>query len=621
MTWRVSPRSPGGEVEQSEATHQELARWLSGVNTFISAVNRPASLRELLDLVTATACDLLGYDFCGVLLVRPEQRRLMMEGAHGLSREYVDQLNDQVPITLTSDSPYESPSTRAFLTARPVVVNDVTTDPMMEPWRMLAERQGYRAIVSVPLLLKGRPFGVLNCYSAQASGIGGASVELLTILANQVAAAIEAIHLRDEQRAYIDDLAQANESLRRQSFLLQQAEEVHKRLTDVALGGQGLDSICGTLSELIGHEVFIDDLHGHRLAPGSASESVFPSIPDDATGLDVTAAERDADATPSLTVLPVRIADETVARMWIDAPPESLSDLDRRALESAAVIVALEMLRTRTAQDVEWRVQGDVVHVLLNGHRSEFPGLVARARPLGHDLEAPHVVIALSFQHAAQADPLASSASTRSLKQTVHTTLGRAGLRPLLARDDRRVMMLLADDAVTRESLSEQLTLLQRAFRRHQGLTMLAVVGPTCSRPEDYPRAARILRGAATLLARQRPAGGVVALADLGILSLLLQIDQPEELSAFATRTLGPLRAYDASRGGALEETLRAYFSHGCSANDAASELFVHPNTVKMRIRKVESILGTDLTDTERALSIRSALLIEDVVTAREPGE
>jgi DNA-binding CsgD family transcriptional regulator len=126
---------------------------------------------------------------------------------------------------------------------------------------------------------------------------------------------------------------------------------------------------------------------------------------------------------------------------------------------------------------------------------------------------------------------------------------------------------------------------------------MLAVVGPTCSRPEDYPRAARILRGAATLLARQRPAGGVVALADLGILSLLLQIDQPEELSAFA------------------------YFSHGCSANDAASELFVHPNTVKMRIRKVESILGTDLTDTERALSIRSALLIEDVVTAREPGE
>lgn len=604
-------------MEQSEATHQELARWLSGVNTFISAVNRPASLRELLDLVTATACDLLGYDFCGVLLVRPEQRRLMMEGAHGLSREYVDQLNEQVPITLTNAAPYESPSTRAFLTARPVVVDDVKTDPTMEPWRMLAERQGYRAIVSVPLLLKGRPFGVLNCYSAQANGVSSASVELLTILASQVAAAIEAIHLRDEQKAYIEELGQANESLRRQSFLLQQAEEVHKRLTDVALGAQGLDSICATLRELIGHEVLIDDLHGHRLAPGSGGESILSSLHD---GPSPTGDDGAHGRPGEITVLPVLIANETVARMSIDTPPESLSDLDRRALESAAVIVALEMLRTRTAQDVEWRVQGDVVQVLLNGHLSEFPGLVARARPLGHDLETPHLVIALSFPRGEQADPLASTSSARAFKQTIHATLGQVGLRPLVARDGRRVMLLLADDDRARTLILDQLTTLQRAINRRYGLPMLTIVGPSCSRPQDYPRAARMLRGAATLLEGQRRSAEVVTLTDLGLLSLLLQIDQPEELRAYAARILGPLRDYDAVKGGALEETLRAYYLHGCNAADAASGLFVHPNTVKMRLRKIEQILGASLSDTERALAIHAALLIEDVISARTPG-
>ena len=85
--------------DSSGLSQRELARWFSGVHAFIAAVNKPVSLRELLDLVTATACDLTGYEFCGILLVHPDQRRLMMEGAHGLSTEYVSRLNDQVPIS------------------------------------------------------------------------------------------------------------------------------------------------------------------------------------------------------------------------------------------------------------------------------------------------------------------------------------------------------------------------------------------------------------------------------------------------------------------------------------------------------------------------------------------
>lgn len=604
--------------------HQELTRWLSGVNAFITAVNRPASLHELLDLVTATACELLGYDFCGILLIRPEQRRLMMEGAHGLSIEYVEQLNDAVPLSITADGKSESPSSRAFLSARPVVVNDVICDPLMKPWHTLARQQGYRSIVSVPLLLKGRPFGVLNCYSAQRNGISESSVDLLSILANQAAAAIEAIHLRDEQRANIDSLAQANGSLRRQSQLLEQAHEMHKRLNDVALGAGGLEDVTLALAEILDHSVVIDDVHGRLLAPAASFPEGFPStsalILDDATD-DIGEMTMEDDSGPrSLTVVPIRVADELVARIWVDSPLHELVDLDRRALENATVIVALEILRLRAAQDVEWRVQGDIVDVLIHGHPSEFPSLIARAEALGHDLRVPHRMLLLGFPGEMEpGTALAGPGSARAIKHTVASVLHQVAPRPLIAVDEGRVIVLIPASDESGEPLDtgdvpNYLDPIHRAIARRHGLTTLAIVGPVCSSLNDYARALRMVRGAMILQENRGGIAGTVTLTDLGLVSLLLQVEKPGDLDSFSTRALGPLREHDSAKSGVLEETLRAYFHCSCSVVETSTELFVHPNTVKMRLRKIERLLDRDLSDPEDVLNLRAALLIDEVL-------
>lgn len=606
-------------MDPKSETHLELARWLSGVNAFVTAINRPASLRELLDLVTATACDLLGFDFCGVLLVQPEQRRLLMQGAHGLSTEYVAQVNDQVPLSLTTDGQSESPSARAFLSARPVVVNDVLADPLMKPWQSLAKQQGYRSIVSVPLLLKARPFGVLNGYSASRHGISESSVELLSILANQVATAIESIHLRDEQRENIERLAQANESLRQQSQLLEQAHAVHKRLNDLALGAGGLEEICAALSDLLDRPVIIEDLHGRCLAPLKGPPQPFPALDPEAVhdlGADVCEVSTLAGAMPEvLTVAPVRVAGELAARIWVNVRLDELSELDRRAVESATVIVALELMRLRAAQEVEWRVQGDLADALLQGDVRDFPQLMTRARSLGHDLEIPHHIVLLSLpvetvtsaQGAVGADAL-----TRAMKRTVANFLETSGIKPFITVHDSRIVILIpAQDRDRLRSMMERLH--QRILTRH-GVSILVTIGPTSAQPEAYARSLRITRGASLLQESQGIAAGIVSLEDLGIASLLLQVDSPEELAGFTRRTMGGLVEYDRAKSSALEETLRAYFTHGCNVSDAASLLFVHPNTVKLRLRKIENLLHRDLSDPEDVLNLRAALLISDIM-------
>ena len=599
--------------------HQEVARWLSGVNAFITAINRPASLREVLDLVTATACDLLGFDFCGVLLVQPEQRRLLMQGAHGLSTEYVAQLNDQVPLSLATDGQSESPSARAFLSARPVVVNDVAADPLMKPWQSLAKQQGYRAIASVPLLLKGRPFGVLNGYSAKRNGISDSSIDLLTILANQVATAIESIHLRDEQRENIQRLAQVNDSLRRQSQLLEQAHEVHTRLNNLALGDGGLDDICGALAELLGRSVLIHDVHGRLLAPMNGPPPGFPDLDPESVrdlGGDLSEVTAPSGALPeTLTVAPVRIAGELAARIWVVARIDGLSDLDRRALESATVIVALELMRLRAAQEVEWRVQGDLADALLQGDPRDFPQLIPRARAIGHDLEVPHRIVLLSLPsdlgHVSK-EPADMDSYTRAIKRTVANCLETTGPKPLITIHDSRIVILIPlDDAAAIIPRVEQLH--GRLASRH-GVPILATLGPISKRPEDYARSLRIARGAAKLHEHKGFSAGIVSLEDLGIASLLLQVESPTELTGFAERIIGDLADHDAAKSSSLDDTLRTYFKHGCNVAETASELFVHPNTVKLRLRKIESLLNRDLSDPEDVLNLRAAVLISDIM-------
>lgn len=606
-------------MDPKSETHLELARWLSGVNAFVTAINRPASLRELLDLVTATACDLLGFDFCGVLLVQPEQRRLLMQGAHGLSTEYVAQVNDQVPLSLATDGQSESPSARAFLSARPVVVNDVLADPLMKPWQSLAKQQGYRSIVSVPLLLKARPFGVLNGYSASRHGISESSVELLSILANQVATAIESIHLRDEQRENIERLAQANESLRQQSQLLEQAHAVHKRLNDLALGSGGLEEICAALSDLLDRPVIIEDLHGRCLAPLEGPPHGFPPLDPGAVhdlGADVCEVSALPGAMPEvLTVAPVRVAGELAARIWVSVRLDELSELDRRAVESATVIVALELMRLRAAQEVEWRVQGDLADALLQGDVRDFPQLVTRARSLGHDLEMPHHIVLLSLPVETMTSAqgaVGADAVTRAMKRTVASFLETSGIKPFITVHDSRIVILIpAQDMDLLRPTMERMH--QRILTRH-GVSVLVTIGPTSAQPEAYARSLRITRGASLLQESQGIAAGIVSLEDLGIASLLLQVDSPEELAGFTRSTMGGLVEYDRVKSSALQETLRAYFTHGCNVSDAASVLFVHPNTVKLRLRKIESLLDRDLSDPEDVLNLRAALLISDII-------
>jgi hypothetical protein len=91
---------------------------------------------------------------------------------------------------------------------------------------------------------------------------------------------------------------------------------------------------------------------------------------------------------------------------------------------------------------------------------------------------------------------------------------------------------------------------------------------------------------------------------------LLLATVPPSVLRSFRERLLGPLLAYDARHRAELLPTLREFLACSGSWNACAAKMYVHVNTVRYRIRRIEELTGRDLSSLDDQVDFFLALRI-----------
>ncbi len=134
-----------------------------------------------------------------------------------------------------------------------------------------------------------------------------------------------------------------------------------------------------------------------------------------------------------------------------------------------------------------------------------------------------------------------------------------------------------------------------------------ATIAVSPAQATEYGDAYRIAKGALEIAVRAGRTDSVVGLEDLGVVGLLLQLDDPAKLLAYATRTLGPLLEYDAAHRTDLVSTLHTHFVCKQDRNVTAQRLMIHPNTVAQRLRRIERLCGVDLGDPAATVQFSSA--------------
>ena len=591
--------------------HDELQRWLGGIADIGTAVSRQEPLGDLLNRVARTACSLMGYDFCGVFLPDPEGPAMVIRGYHGLSPEYVDQVNADHPVLLRGERDGEAPTSRAFRTGEIVTLEDIGLEPQFGPWGGVAQEQGYRALVSVPLRRAGAVVGTLNCYRRQPHHFDGAELELVSTLATQVAIALVTAQLRASEQATIGELRDLNASLSAQHALSRKAEEIHAELTATALRGEGIAGVVKALADLVGREVHADDGQDTVLArSGDFAVGSDPSEPAGSPLTDGSLLETTRDGVP-FVVVGVLLDGEVVGRIWVRGSLAGFTGLDVRATEHASVVAALELLRERTAAEVEGRLRGSLISDLLSDDALDAPAVVERARRMGHDLTGSHTLSAIAVRDA---DRTAGLPGTERALATTTRFIADLDPLPLAAVHRGLVVILWPADAVRRDGGSE--SRLQATGRLVDVLARprsVAQVTATVSAPgltlSNLPAAFRMARGALELAASSADTT-VLDLADVGIDNLLLQLGDTDGLRQFAHRVLGPVLDYDRERSTDLIATLRVLLDHDMDRRATARVLHVHPNTVLQRMHRVEELTDLKLGRPRDLLEVAASLTV-----------
>lgn len=593
---------------QRSGQSAELVTWLGSLRTLSAAAVSGDGLREVLDLVAATARALLGFDFCGVLTPGTNEESLLIRGWSGLSDDYVARINADRPVGLAS----AAPSTRAFRTGRPVVIRDIAAEPQFGPWGDVARDQGYRAMVSVPLVAAGHVLGTLNGYYKPVHTFTHYETERMSLLANHAA-----IALTSARR--LAELSRLNASLREQRDLLTRSEQIHERLLDVTLRSGGLPGIAEVLGELIARPLLVEDSGGAVLA--TAGDKARLPDPRYRAAADTSAARSAKPivvSNDSIThwVSVVRLDNEVVARIWYPGDRGPLDPLGERAVEHAALVVSLELFRIRTGTEAEHRLRGELLAELLTGGEISEE-VMRRAQRLGHDLSRPHrAIVGLLTVDGKEADT-----RTHSRGLTAITQFARGHRpRPLAAMHRGRLVVLWPQGAVDGSGDAEVAD--RRVAERVRAALATAARGVTVSVAvagtgrESYAHSYRVARGALEVAIRSGNRGVVVELGDLGLAGLLLQLDDPDQLAAFSDRTLAPLAGYDREHRTHLVDTLEAFLGSRLSRPDTAAALHIHVNTVKQRIHRIEELTDCDFSDLDTVVKFATALTLRDIANA-----
>ncbi|MFC4949175.1 helix-turn-helix domain-containing protein [Pseudonocardia sp. GCM10023141] len=616
--------------ESGGEPRHDLREWLDAAAELARAVNRDLPESELASLIAGTVVHLTGYDFCSVLLPDHDMQHLLIKGSYGLSPGYVARVNAERPPRISPGATAEGPSSRAFRSQRPVVLVDICADPTCLEWEAAASAQGYRAILALPLVGVGGVLGVLSCYCACPREFAAEEVVLMETFANQAALAVEATARRERGAARSAHLCRRIEVLEEEHRVVQRAEGVHRDLMRLLLAGETLERVTEHLARELRSDVLVEDAAGHPLGASRTAQGLdsmratalrlghtplLAQAGDEYRAVELPAREGQAAG----LVAPVVLAGELAGRVWAFNMAEPGGVWQRRVLERGASVVALAVSKLRTAQEVEWRLSREFLDDLLTAKPTTDPfATLARAKQLGIDLTVPHTLLVLRpdpLDDGPAVSPASAVRLHRSLLTQVQHVVDASRTEALVAARGADVIVLWP----RRDDLAEAAEIAERLRGHCTSCTRGSVsvgLGRACLDVTDYTDAYRLATGALNLTQRAGRHDRVVALGDLGVYRLLLQVERPDELIAFMESMLEPLYTYDARRDTTLVETLRAFLRCGCNATTTAEALIVHPNTISYRLRRIEELLAVDCHDSQALLKFQFAFVIEDVLGA-----
>ncbi len=168
------------KVSKKENYHDYIKQ-IEALSKIANLITSGLYLEELLRLIVSVTAEIMHSKISSLMLLDSDKQELVVKATQSISDAY----NKKPPVKLG-----EGIAGIVAQTNKPICVLDVKKDERYIN-RDIAKKEGLCSLASVPLAVKGRVIGVLNCYTSKKHVFNKPELDVLTALANQAALAIE----------------------------------------------------------------------------------------------------------------------------------------------------------------------------------------------------------------------------------------------------------------------------------------------------------------------------------------------------------------------------------------------------------------------------------------------
>lgn len=464
-------------------------------------------------------------------------------------------------------------------------IDDFSDENKVAMMRLFGDREINSAYL-MPIFVHGRIECILIVYRAQGNEpFTAADIETLTIVSGLIEIALT------NARGFL--------TLQAQIGSLRKCNDLYATLTHCSVDNAGIARIVDELSRALEVPVWVVDRISNeqhpRNAPFDVQRLAALAARDEGGGDgDVFAAEPEGSPT-AYRVQPI-VAEEDCLGYLVVEEREAATPLQRMLLEVGRMVLAVEFSKAHTRLDIAYKRMAQGFSELMSASGSL--GLAAKCAELGIPTAARYAVALFAFLPGDRVGVRESSVHrvVSVLKKEMRTAP-----KLIFASEDRIVALLSAPSAKETGALARPIGSVLDGLADGEGMALCAGLGSPCEGAAEIGRSYQEAEKALSYQ-RARRSAGLLPYAELGINQVFVNLTS-EEASSFLSGVLAPL----SRRSENLETTLIAYIESSFSLKETARKLYIHPNTLYQRLKKIEACLGISFRNPDDLLKLQLA--------------
>lgn len=202
-------------------SYEEQIKALSEISR---AITSELYLDDILRLIVTVTAEVMGSNVCSLWVLDDKDNQLKLKATQSLSKEYLKERSLKIGEGVVGEVAKEK---------KPIAILDVLKEPRYKE-KELAKKEKLCSMLSVPLIVKEKVIGVINCYTPKPHKFTETEIDVFTAVANQAAVAIRNTELMVKSRVIQEELESRKRIERAKGILMRDdgltEEEAYLRL-------------------------------------------------------------------------------------------------------------------------------------------------------------------------------------------------------------------------------------------------------------------------------------------------------------------------------------------------------------------------------------------------------